>query len=344
MIEILRHTFMVRALIAALLTGLLAPAIGIYIVQRRLSLLGDGLGHVAIAGVGLALMTNTAPIPVAAVVCVIGAVTVELLRQRGKATGDVGLAILFYGGLAAGVLMSGIAGAGAGALSQYLFGSLTSVSSSDLVLIAVLGVIVLVPTIGLAPRLFAVCADEDFAKVLGLRVRLLNLVIVVLAALTVTIAMRTVGLLLVSALMVVPVAAAQNLVRGFSTALAAAIGLGVLSSVGGTVASYYLDAASGATIVVCGIVIFALTWPVGALLARRRRAARPAEGAGEIVLAVDGLTAAHPHHHGGPDCEHLPIPHGDHVDYLHDGHRHAPHDDHYDEHAEHRAEDSSSRA
>ena len=105
---------MQRALLAALLTGLIAPAIGTYIVQRRLSLLGDGLGHVAIAGVGLALLTGQAPVPVAVVVCVAGAVAVELLRQRGKATGDVGLAILFYGGLAAGVLMSGIAGQGAG--------------------------------------------------------------------------------------------------------------------------------------------------------------------------------------------------------------------------------------
>ena len=117
MIELFSYPFMQRALLAALLTGLIAPAIGTYIVQRRLSLLGDGLGHVAIAGVGLALLTGQAPIPVAVVVCVAGAVAVELLRQRGKATGDVGLAILFYGGLAAGVLMSGIAGQGAGALS-----------------------------------------------------------------------------------------------------------------------------------------------------------------------------------------------------------------------------------
>ncbi len=330
MIEILGYPFMVRALLAALLTGLIAPAIGTYIVQRRLSLLGDGLGHVAIAGVGLALMTGAAPIPVAVVVCVAGAVTVELLRQRGKATGDVGLAILFYGGLAAGVLMSGVAGAGAGALSQYLFGSLTSVSGSDLVLIVILAVVVLVPTIGLSPRLFAVCADEDFAQVLGLRVRLLNLLIVVLAALTVAVAMRTVGLLLVSALMVVPVAAAQNLVRGFFVALVSAIVIGVVASVGGTTASFYLDAAPGATIVVGGIAIFALTWPLGALLARRRRGVLPAD-APELTDSVTGLAADHPHRHG-EDCTHEQVRHGDHVDYLHDGHRHAAHDDHYDEH------------
>src|SRR3954452_10734496 len=177
MIDLLGYPFMQRALLAALLTGRIAPAIGIHIVQRRLSLLGDGLGHVAIAGVGLALLTGTAPIPVAVVVCVVGAVAVELLRQLGKASGDVGLAILFYGGLAAGVLMSGIAGAGAGALSQYLFGSLTTVTAADLRLVAVLAVLVLALTIGLAPQLFAVSTDEEFARTQGIRVRLYNIVI-----------------------------------------------------------------------------------------------------------------------------------------------------------------------
>ncbi len=275
MIEVLTFPFMRRALLAALLTGLMAPAIGTYIVQRRLSLLGDGLGHVAIAGVGLALLTGQAPIPVAVLVCIIGAVTVEVLRQLGKATGDVGLAILFYGGLAAGVLMSGIAGAGAGALSAYLFGSLTTVAPSDLVLVTVLAVVVLVPTIGLAPQFFAVCSDEEFARTQGLRVRLYNIVIVVLAAVTVSLAMRTVGLLLVSALMVVPVAAAQNLVRGFYAALVCAMVVGVLVAVGGAVGSYYADTAPGALIVVLAIAVFALSWPVSML---RRRALGSSHG------------------------------------------------------------------
>lgn len=332
MIEILSYPFMQRALIAALLTGLIAPAIGTYIVQRRLSLLGDGLGHVAIAGVGLAFLTGTAPVPLAVVVCVAGAVLVEVLRQQGKATGDVGLAVLFYGGLAAGVFMSGIAGVGAGGLSQYLFGSLTTVSKPDLMQVAILAVVVLVPTIGLAPRLFAVATDEDFARTQGLRVRFYNLMIVVLAAITVTLAMRTVGLLLVSALMVIPVAAARNLVTGFSAGLIAAIGVGVTVSVGGAAGSFYANAAPGAFIVLLAIAIFALSWPVAWLLARRRR--------GTPVLPQDDddqlpaphvVTDAHPHRHE-PGCGHLAVQHGDHTDFVHEGHRHAPHADHYDEH------------
>jgi zinc transport system permease protein len=332
-IELLSYPFMRRALLAALLTGLIAPAIGTYIVQRRLSLLGDGLGHVAIAGVGLALLTRQAPVPVAVVVTVLGAVTVEVLRQTGKATGDVGLAILFYGGLAAGVLMSGIAGAGAGALAQYLFGSLTTVTSGDVALVAVLAVVVLVPALGLAPQLFAVCSDEEFARTQGLRVRGYNILIVVLAAITVTLAMRTVGLLLVSALMVVPVAAARNLVRGFYAALGCAMVVGMVVAVGGAVSSFYADTAPGALIVVLAIGVFALSWPISALVGRRRLRPVLPEAQDDVELAPIHVVSneGHPHIHQ-PGCGHREVQHGDHTDFIHEGHRHAAHADHYDEH------------
>lgn len=319
--------FMVRALLAGALTGVMAPAVGTYIVQRRLSLLGDGLGHVAIAGVGLALMTGQAPIPVAVVVCVAGAVVIELLRQSGRTSGDVGLAILFYGGLASGVLMAGTAGRGAGTLSQYLFGSLTSVSSSDLVVVAALAAVVLAAAIGLSPQLFAVCADEDFARTQGLPVRALNLVIVTMAAITVAVSMRTVGLMLVSALMVIPVATSNNLVRGFRRGLLTAMVLGLVLAVAGVVASYYLDSASGATIVVLAICVFIASLPLATMLERRRRLAGGLAEDDERIFP-----RAEPHESMTEAATHRAVLHGDHVDYLHDGHRHAPHGDHFDEH------------
>lgn len=326
MIDIMSMPFMQLALVAALLSGLMAPAIGTYIVQRRLSLLGDGLGHVAVAGVGLSFVTRTAPMPLAVAVCVLGAVFVEVLRQQGRATGDIGLAILFYGGLASGVMMAGIAGQGAGALSQFLFGSLTTLSTADVWAVAVLALVVVVLCVGLSPQLFAICADEDFSRVLGLRVRWMNLMVVVLAALTVTISMRTVGLMLVSAMMVIPVATAQNLFTSFRGSLLGAMGIGALVAVAGTMGSYYWDTASGASIVVCAIVVFLATWPVTRLLDRHR----------ERVLTRDEhdddehVVACEPYHEH--DEQHLAIQHGDHVDYLHGGHRHAPHGDHFDEH------------
>lgn len=323
--DLFSFAFMQRALVAAVLSGMLSPAIGTYIVQKRLTLLGDGLGHVAVAGVGLSFLTNTAPLPVAIAVCVVGSIIVELLRQNGRASGDIGLAVLFYGGLASGVMMAGLAGQGAGVLSQFLFGDLLTVSTTDLWTVLALTVVVLLFCLGLAPQLFAICADEDFARVLGLRVRWLNLLVVVLAAVTVTMSMRTVGLLLVSAMMVIPVAAAQNFFVSFRASLLGAMVIGAVVAFAGTVGSYYLNTASGATIVVFAIALFLASWPVTGLLDRRRRRA---EAVAEQVDEACIVATEEDH----PAELHVAVQHGDHVDYLHDGHRHAPHGDHFDEH------------
>lgn len=322
--------FMQRALLAAFITGVTAPAIGTYLVQRRLSLLGDGLGHLAVAGVGLAFLTNTAPLPVAVVVCVIGSIGIELLRESGRASGDVGLAILFYGGLSGGLLLAGLAGQGSGTLSNYLFGSLLTVTSADLWTIAVLGAIVALVCIGLLPQLFAVSADEPFARTIGLPVRFLNILVVTLAAITVTVSMRTVGLLLVSALMVVPVATANHLITGFRAGLFAAMTLGAVAAVSGAVGSYYLDTAPGSLIVVVAIGFFMLSWPLSRLV-QRRHLSLVDVGSGDPFAAEHELTESHPHVHG-ENCGHRPVVHAGHLDYVHDGHRHAAHGDHYDEH------------
>ena len=201
-------------------------------------------------------------------------------------------------------------------------------------MIVVLAVLVLVPTLGLAPQLFAVSTDEEFARTQGLRTRLYNILIVVLAAVTVTLAMRTVGLLLVSALMVVPVAAAQNLVRGFYAALVAAIAVGVAVTRrrrGGVVLPRHparrADRGAGHRGVRPELAV------LGAWCARRRRVAPvlPELVDDDTLSLHTEVPESHPHKHG-PDCEHREIRHGDHTDYVHEGHRHASHGDHYDEH------------
>lgn len=324
--------FMQRALIAALLTGLAAPAIGTFLVQRRLALLGDGIGHVAVTGVALGLLTGTSPTWTAVVVAVLGAVLMEVIRERGHTNGDVALALLFYGGLAGGVLITGIAGQGAATLQAYLFGSLNSISSTDVVFTAILTVVVLVLTLGLSPQLFAVASDQDFARVAGLRVRGYNLLIAVLAAVSITVAMRTVGLLLVSALMVVPVATSQQLARSFRTTFIGAMLVGCVASVGGLLLSaalsFRVTVAPGPTIVLLALAMFTATWPIGVWLRRRNRLMAPFP---EVSAAPHRSADQHVHAHGD-DCGHPAVPHGDHVDYVHDGHRHAPHGAHYDEH------------
>jgi zinc transport system permease protein len=330
-LELFSTGFMQRALIAAVFTGLAAPAVGTYLVQRRLALMGDGIGHVAVTGVAIGLLTGTSPTWTAVVVAILGAVLIEVIRERGHTNGDVALALLFYGGLAGGVLVTGIAGQSAARLQQYLFGSITTISAADVLVTMALAALVIVICVGLAPQLFAVAHDQEFARVAGLNVRLYNVAIAVLAAVSVTVAMRTVGLLLVSALMVVPVATSQQLTRSFRTTLLAAMLLGTAASLGGLVISALAPAEAnvqpGPTIVLLALAGFVMTWPVGLWLRQRARLRAPFP-----AVAPDAhATTAHEHAHG-PDCGHLAVPHGDHLDYVHDGHRHAPHDEHYDEH------------
>ena len=299
MIELFSLEFMQRALLAALFTGLAAPAVGTYLVQRRLALMGDGIGHVAVTGVAIGLLTGVAPIWTAVVVAILGAVLIELIRESGSTNGDVALALLFYGGLAGGVLVTGLAGQSAARLQEYLFGSITTISVTDVWVTMALAAVVIAICVGLSPQLFAVAQDQEFARVAGLNVRLYNLLVAVLAAVSVTVAMRTVGLLLVSALMVVPVATTQQLTRSFRTTLVAAMGVGTLASVGGLVlsafASFHARVAPGPTIVLLALVGFAITWPVGAVLRARRRVLAPFP---ELEPASHEVTDEHPHEHG----------------------------------------------
>jgi zinc transport system permease protein len=270
--DLLGYDFMLRALVGALVIGVTAPALGIYLVQRRLSLIGDGIGHVALTGVGVGLLLNRSPVITAVVVSAIGAVGVELVRQRGRTSGDLALALLFYGGIAGGVVLVGLSPDSSNAnLMQYLFGSLTTTSPQDVVVIAGLGVAVLLAMLLLRPALFAVCNDEEYARVSGLPVRTLNLLLAVTTAVTVTIAMRTVGLLLVSALMVVPVAAAQQVTRGFRATMTAAMGIGLCAAAAGFVVSAEVNTAPGATIVIVALSVF-LVLSAGTATVRMARA------------------------------------------------------------------------
>ncbi|MFE9886708.1 metal ABC transporter permease [Streptomyces scopuliridis] len=279
--EILQTAFMQRALIAAVLVGITAPAVGIYLVQRRQALMGDGIGHVAMTGVGLGFLLSTSAIWTATLVSVAGAVTMELIRAYGRTRGDIALAMLFYGGMAGGVLLINLAPNGSnGSLSTYLFGSLSTVSPADVTAISLLAAFVVLVTVGLRRQLFAVSQDEEFARVTGLPVRALNLLIAVTAAVTVTVAMRVVGLLLVSALMVVPVAAAQQITRSFVVTFVLSVVIGTAVTLAGTVTSYYQDVPPGATIVLIAIGVFVVLTALATPLARRRaRALRAAEAA-----------------------------------------------------------------
>jgi zinc transport system permease protein len=264
--EFCQWAFMQKALVAAALVGVTAPAIGIFLVQRRLSLMGDGIGHVAFTGVAAGFLLDTLPLATAIVAAILGALAIELMRERGRTEGDVALAVVFYGGIAAGALLMGLSGASNTNILTYLFGALLSVNQSDI--LASLGISVVVLGIAMLLRrvLFAVSYDEEVARASGVSVRSLNLLVAVAAAITVGVTMRVVGILLVSGMLVLPVAAVQQLTRSFNATFVGSLLLGLLVSVAGVVTSYYMDAPPGATIVMAAIAAFV----VASVFARAR--------------------------------------------------------------------------
>lgn len=270
--EILSYGFMQRALLAGLMIGIIAPIIGIFLVLRRLSLIADTLSHVALAGVAGGLLLRTYPLAGALVAALVGAVGIERLRGSGRLFGEAALAIFLSGGFAVAVVLISLARGFNVDLFSYLFGAITVVQPLDLWVIFALGVVVLSAVGVLYKEFFAITFDEETARVQGVPVAALNLLLTTLVALTVVLAMRIVGILLTSALLVIPSITALRLARNFRNTLWIAV-LCSLASVGvGMTVSFYLDIAAGGAIVLTALVLFA-----GASVVTRDKAPRRAQ-------------------------------------------------------------------
>lgn len=258
------RSYMQLALVAGLVVGACAPLIGTFLVQKRLSLMGDGIGHVAVAGVGAGLLFGTSPIWTALVVATVAALFIEWLRSRGHASGDLALALIFYGGIAAGVVLASRS-SGNTSLQPYLFGSIVTVESHDAYTILGLGALI-VGAIAITRRaLLAVVLDEESARVAGIPVDALNAMLAVLTAVTVVAAMRVVGVLLVAALMVLPVASSRLVARSLRTTLLGSVVVGVVSVIAGLAAARAWDLAPGGTIVLVTVALFAVVAVIGGL-------------------------------------------------------------------------------
>ena len=248
--------FMRLAFGAGAIVGVLAPAVGFFLVQRRQSLVGDGIGHVAFAGVAAGILLDVSPVLTALIAAVLGGVAIELLRSRGGAAGDQALALVFYTGIALGVVLVAQAGALNVNLFQYLFGSILTITRSDLALIAALGAVG-IATIALLYRAFAaVIVDEEGARVAGVPIGSLNVALAALAAVTVALSMRVVGILLVAALMVLPVSAAGRLAWSMRSTLVLSMAIGLGSALAGLTVSYYADLPPGGTIVLVAATVY----------------------------------------------------------------------------------------
>jgi zinc transport system permease protein len=251
------------ALGAGVVVAACSPLIGVFIVQRRQSLMGDGVGHVAFAGVAAGFLAGVWPVWTALGFAIVAALVIELLRSRGRATGDLSLALVFYSGLAAAAVMIGKSDVSHERVENYLFGSILDLGTGDLLTIIGLGLAILVVLAIIGRALFAISLDEEAARVTGLPVGVCNTTLSVLTAVTIVAAMRVLGILLVASMMVLPVASSRLVARSFRGTVRLAVAIGVLAAVGGLAAARAWDLEPGGSIVLCAAVLYAIVAAAG---------------------------------------------------------------------------------
>jgi zinc transport system permease protein len=247
--------FMRLAFAVGAVVGVVAPAVGFFLVQRRMSLIGDGIGHAAFAGVAAGYLLDVSPVAAALVASVLAGVGIEWLRGRHGTAGDQALALVFYTGIAAGVVLVSAAGALDANLFAFLFGSILTTTGQDLAVIGSLGAAGLLLIAILYRSLVAVSLDPEGARVSGVPVTRLNVLLAALVGVTIAISMRIVGILLIAALMVLPVIAAARLAWSIRSTIAIAMAIGLVSVLSGLTVSYYADLAPGGAVVLVAAAI-----------------------------------------------------------------------------------------
>jgi zinc transport system permease protein len=255
--EILQYSFMVRALIAGLIVAVTVPVLGCFLVARRYSLISDSLAHVSLAGVGAGLLFGFAPIAVAVPVAVVGALTLEWLRQARRMSGEVSLAILMSGGLALAVVLANLTRGANADFNSYLFGSIATTGWTDVVILAGVAVVILAFIAANYRSLLHIAFDEDSARIAGHRVTLLNYMLAALTAIIVVLSLRIVGGLLISALLVIPVVTAGRFTQSFAASMRWAIVFAVMAVIAGLTLAFYAGVAAGGAIVLSALALMA---------------------------------------------------------------------------------------
>lgn len=259
--EFLRNTFLTGMLI-----GLIAPFLGAFIVVRRLSLIADALSHVTLSGIAaslllskkVALFAGLNPVYIGTAFSVVGAIFIERLRMIYKHYQELAIPIILSAGIGIGVIFISLADGFNTDLLNYLFGSVSAVSRTDLYVIISISVLVVATVVLLYKELFLLSFDEEHAKASGIAARTIHFLFIILVALVIAASMRIVGILLVSSLMTLPVAASMRIARGFKQTLCLSVLFGEVSVLGGLVSAFYLDLAPGGTIVMIAIFILLL--------------------------------------------------------------------------------------
>jgi len=257
--DLFQYSFMVRAFLAGVIVAIIAPLIGSFLVVRRISFIADALSHVALTGVAIGLLIGVNPLITTIFCTIITAYIIEEIRSSEHISAESILAMILPGGLALALILMSVANGFNANLFSYLFGSITTVTQQDVWIIVALGVGI-VSVLLLFYRQFTYTSfDEESARASGIPVRLVNQVFMALIALTVSLAMKVVGALLIGALMIIPVITAMQIVKGFKVSIIFSVITALISVMGGLVFSYYANLPAGATIVIVSILIFIIT-------------------------------------------------------------------------------------
>ncbi|RLA70286.1 MAG: metal ABC transporter permease [Epsilonproteobacteria bacterium] len=259
MLEIFDYEFMQRAFIVGISLSILTAVLGSFIVLKRYAMLPDALSHIALLGVGIGLVTHSSPIYVPIVVAVIAAISIEYLRYKKRLYSDAILSIFLSGALAMAIILINISDGFNASLFSYLFGSITAVSDQEVNITVGFTLISLLLLLGSYRKLLFATLDEASAQASGIPVFWLNLMLVVLSAVTVALAMRIVGILLIGALMVLPISTALLYKENFIKTIGMAILFSLTSVISGLVCSYHMGLSSGASIVLIALGFFIIS-------------------------------------------------------------------------------------
>ena len=260
--NLFRYGFIIRGLEAGIIVAIIAPLIGIFLVLRRYSLIADTLAHVSLAGIAIGLLLGINPALTALGTAVVASLGIERLRTSKRVYGESALALFLSGSLALAVVILSLAHGLNANLFNYLFGSIVTVTSSDVHIILTLAVVVIVVLGIFYKQLVYITFDEEAAKVSGISTRLVNTVLIVLAALTVALAIPIVGVLLIAALIVIPVVTALQIRKSFMCTIIYAEVVSLFSVVSGIFASFYFNLSTGGTIVLIMLAIFACAFVI----------------------------------------------------------------------------------
>lgn len=258
LLSMFSYHFMQRALLVGVLVSLCAALLGVSLVLKRYSMIGDGLSHVGFGSLAIASAFHLAPLAVAVPVVVAAAILLLRLRASGRVRGDAAIAMISSAALAVGVVVVSLTSGMNTEVSSYMFGSILSLDRGDTILSVILSLAVIAVFLLLYPRLFAVTFDESFARATGARAELYNTLLAVLTAVTVVLGMRMMGALLISSLIIFPAISAMRLCRSFRGVILCAAAISVVCFVFGMAASFVLETPSGASVVIMDLLAFAL--------------------------------------------------------------------------------------